>query len=49
VKALHEPKKRRSSEEKAPGMLHVNRILVPHYSISMTTSGKGLERLDVSA
>jgi hypothetical protein len=59
VKVLHELKKRGSSDEKAPGMLHtvkwektsvistshilpvVNLILVPHYSISMTTSGKG--------
>jgi hypothetical protein len=59
VKVLHELKKRGSSDEKAPGMLHtvkwdmtsaistshilpvVNLILVPHYSSSLTTSGKG--------
>jgi hypothetical protein len=39
VKVLHELIKRGSSDEKAPAM--VKRILVPHYSISMTTSGKG--------
>ena len=56
---LHELKKRGSSDEKAPGMLHtvkwkmtsavspphilpaVNFILVPHYWVSLTISGKG--------
>jgi hypothetical protein len=41
VKANHELKQRGGSNEKAPDMPVVKLILVPHYAISMTTSGKG--------